>query len=252
MCVLKQTLQKKIPNRVWIGCGNKGFQHEVIEENKSKYCNNCSRKGHDEETCIFLIQNLDYNPKNGHNVRPKKVIQWYEKKIIEPTQNTAIVSIEENMEEARHDGYLEKEKTKGKIEKLCNLNTALSNEKDLAEKSNGEGFEEDKTEDKIEEETIINKALCNKVSQKENPNSLPVEEWNNTKWQKTSIKIQVHLNKIQDKVLNREDVQVVEEFSLSPKGTVIPKYKKNQATKSLYLTDVEDEYAHHLPFIEEL
>lgn len=46
-------LKSKLPNRVWIGCGEWGFWQEVCYEHLPKYCIYCSKKGHGITYCLF-------------------------------------------------------------------------------------------------------------------------------------------------------------------------------------------------------
>ena len=76
VCV-ETDLQKKIPRRVWIGCGSKGFWQEVQHEEMPLYYNHCLKKGHNLESCIFL--NVSTNLAIENVTVNKQSMVWKEK-----------------------------------------------------------------------------------------------------------------------------------------------------------------------------
>lgn len=198
-------LTKKIPKRVWIGCGEKGLCHEVLLENKPKYCKYYCNKGHDEESCILLLpNNVEKEVKKGYLI-PKKILK-------RPEKNGTDDQKDEMQLVGESSNHVEGEE----------INDSFEKKTDQVDFDIEASQEEDKEEGKIEERD-------------EDKNNCNASVKGRKEWKIKCKKIQEHIDKINNQDLQREEVQVIENQALSPKGTNIPELNKNLASKLLYL-----------------
>lgn len=72
MCI-EMDLLKKIPGRIWIGCGETGYWQKVTYEKVPKYCVKCYKQGHDSSECKDVGGKNEYRVEE--QVQQKKEIQ---------------------------------------------------------------------------------------------------------------------------------------------------------------------------------